>query len=348
MSATTATPADERLAATSWLTRLLRRPEPGALLGAVVVYILFTAVDKNGVFATITGTARWTDYASTIGIVAVPVALLMIAGEFDLSSGVLVGSAGLLCGVLTTEYGLSMWPAILLTFAFAACIGLINGWLVMLTGLPSFIVTLAMLFSLKGINLGLTKSITGTVRVAGVDDVPGFDSAHAVFASTFWAPYDYYIAVVWWVGITVVATVVLTKTRFGNWIYAAGGDANAARNTGVPVRRTKITLFVCTSLASALVGIISVTRLSSMQAGQGVGLEFTYIIAATVGGCLLTGGFGSPIGASIGAAIIGMAFIGIAFAGWNTDWTNLFLGVILFAAVLVNTFISRRATGAKK
>ena len=146
----------------------------------------------------------------------------------------------------------------------------------------------------------------------------------------------------------MIATVVLTKTRFGNWIYAVGGDANAARNTGVPVRRTKITLFVCTSMASALVGIISLTRLSSMQAGQGVGVEFTYIIAATVGGCLLTGGFGSPIGASIGAAIIGMAFIGIAFAGWNTDWTNLFLGVILFAAVLVNTFISRRATGAKK
>jgi simple sugar transport system permease protein len=348
VSATTEAPTDERLASASGFTRLLRRPELGALLGGVVVYVLFTAVDKNGVFATITGTARWTDYASGVGIVAVPVALLMIAGEFDLSSGVMVGSSGLLCGVLTTEYGLSMWPAIALTFVFAACVGLINGWLVMLTGLPSFIVTLAMLFSLKGINLGLTKAITNTVRVAGVDDVDGFDSAAKVFSSTFWNPYDSYIAVVWWLGITVVATVILTKTRFGNWIYAVGGDANAARNTGVPVRRTKITLFMCTSMAAALLGIINLTRQSSMQAGQGVGQEFTFIIAATVGGCLLTGGFGSPIGASIGASIIGMAFIGIAFAGWNTDWQNLFLGVILFAAVLVNTFISRRAQGAKK
>ena len=125
----------------------------------------------------------------------------------------------------------------------------------------------------------------------------------------------------WWIGITVVATTVLTKTRFGNWIYAVGGDANAARNTGVPVRRTKITLFVLTSMAAALVGIISLTRLTSMQAGQGVGEEFTFIIAAVVGGCLLTGGFGSAIGASIGASIIGMAFIGIAYAGWNTDWS---------------------------
>ena len=348
MTTTTAAPVDERLVATSRVTRLLRRPELGALMGAIVIYAMFAAVDNTGIFATINGTARWTDVASTVGIVAVPVALLMIAGEFDLSAGVMIGTSGLLCGLLTTEYGLSMWPAIAITFAFAACIGLINGWLVMLTGLPSFIVTLAMFFSLRGINLGVTKYLTDTVRVAGVDDVDGFDSAAKVFASTFWEPYDFRIAVVWWVGITLIATVLLTKTRFGNWIYAVGGDQNAARNTGVPVRRTKISLFVATSMAAALVGIIALTRLKSMQAGQGVGEEFTFIIAAVVGGCLLTGGFGSAIGASIGASIIGMAFIGIAYAGWNTDWSWLFLGVILFAAVLVNTFIGKRAQGAKK
>ena len=348
MSATTAAQTDERIVTVSRLTRTLRRPELGAFMGAVVIYVMFAGVDTTGIFATINGTARWTDVASTVGIVAVPVALLMIAGEFDLSSGVMVGTSGLLCGLLTTEYGLSMWPAILITFAFAACIGLINGWLVMLTGLPSFIVTLAMFFSLRGINLGVTKVLTDTVRVAGVDDVDGFGSAAKIFSSTFWEPYDYRIAVVWWIVITVVATTVLTKTRFGNWIYAVGGDQNAARNTGVPVRRTKITLFVVTSMSSALVGIIALTRLRSMQAGQGIGDEFTFIIAAVVGGCLLTGGFGSAIGASIGASIIGMAFIGISYADWNTDWQWLFLGVILFAAVLVNTFIGKRAQGAKK
>ena len=348
MSATTAAQTDERLVTASRFTRLLRRPELGAFMGAVVIYVMFAGVDTTGIFATINGTARWTDVASTVGIVAVPVSLLMIAGEFDLSTGVMVGTSGLLCGLLTTEYGVPMWPAILLTFAFAACIGLINGWLVMLTGLPSFIVTLAMFFSLRGINLGVTKALTDTVRVAGVDKVDGFDSAAKVFSSTIWSPYDYRIAVVWWIAITVVATTVLTKSRFGNWIYAVGGDQVAARNTGVPVRRTKITLFVTTSMASALVGIISLTRLRSMQAGQGIGEEFTFIIAAVVGGCLLTGGFGSAIGASIGASIIGMAFIGIAYAGWNTDWSWLFLGVILFAAVLVNTFISKRAAGAKR
>jgi len=348
MSASTAAPADERLLQASRFTRLLRRPELGALMGAVVIYVMFATVDTTGTFATITGTARWTDVAATVGIVAVPVALLMIAGEFDLSSGVMVGTSGLLAGLLMTEYDIPMWPAILITFAFAACIGLINGWLVMLTGLPSFIVTLAMFFSLRGINLGVTKYLTDTVRVAGIDDVAGYESARKIFASTFWEPYNYRISVVWWVVITLVATTVLTRARFGNWIYAVGGDRNAARNTGVPVRRTKITLFVCTSLASALVGIISLLRLSSMQAGQGIGEEFTFIIAAVVGGCLLTGGFGSAIGSSIGASIIGIAFIGIAYAGWNTDWSWLFLGVILFIAVLVNTFIGRRAQGAGK
>jgi simple sugar transport system permease protein len=348
MSTTTAAHADERLVTTSRLTRLLRRPELGALLGAVFVYILFATTDTTGNFASISGTARWSDVASTIGIVAVPVALLMIAGEFDLSAGVMVGTSGLLAGLLTTEYDFSMWPAILVVLAFAAGIGLINGWLVMLTGLPSFIVTLAMFFSLRGINLGVTKALTDTVRVSGVDQVPGYESAQKVFASTFWAPYDFKISVIWWLAITAVATTVLAKTRFGNWIYAVGGDRNAARNTGVPVRRAKISMFVCTSMAAALVGIMSLLRLRSMQAGQGVGEEFTFIIAAVVGGCLLTGGYGSAIGASIGATIIGMAFIGIAYAGWNTDWQWLFLGVILFVAVLVNSFIGRRAQGARK
>ena len=97
-----------------------------------------------------------------------------------------------------------------------------------------------------------------------------------------------------------------------------------------------------------MVGIINLTQLKSMQAGQGIGEEFTFIIAAVVGGCLLTGGFGSAIGASIGASILGMAFIGIGWANWNTDWLWLFLGVILFVAVLVNTYIGKRAQGAKK
>ena len=345
-SAPPPTPVDERLARVGFLTKLLQRPELGAMIGAGVVLLFFWVTADR--FGTLSGIARWTDVASTLGIMAVAVALLMIGGEFDLSAGVMTGTTGLLMGILATEVGLNVWLAILLTFVFAAGVGFVNGYMVIRTGLPSFIVTLATFFILQGINLGFTKYITGTVRVAGLADVPGANSAEILFSSTFWEPYNFRISVLWWIGITIVATWVLARTRFGNWIFAVGGDANAARNVGVPVQKVKVTLFVIVSSAAALVGIMIALRLGSVQAGQGIGEEFTYIIAAVVGGCLLTGGYGSAIGASLGALIVGMAFIGISFSGWNTDWRFLFLGVILLLAVLVNNLVRHRAEGARR
>jgi simple sugar transport system permease protein len=337
---------DERLANVSLTTRLLRRPEIGAVLAATVIGLFFVITADP--FGTLDGAANWTDVASTLGIPAVAVALLMIGGEFDLSAGVMTGTAGLFMGVMATELDMNMWFAILLTLVFAGTIGFINGFMVVRTGLPSFIVTLATFFVLRGVNLGVTKSITGTVRVSGLTEVPGYESATNIFNGTFWAPHDFRISVLWWIAITAIATWVLARTRVGNWIFGVGGDAVAARNVGVPVPRVKIALFMTTALCSALVGIMIALRLASIQAGQGIGDEFNYIIAAVVGGCLLTGGFGSAIGASVGALIIGMAFIGIQFSGWNTDWRFLFLGVILLLAVLVNNFVRRSAEGARK
>ena len=340
---------DERIAKVSFLTNIMRRPEFGALLGAVVIYVMFAVVVTTGQFTTLQGTAGWTDFAAPIGIIAVFVALLMIAGEFDLSTGVMVGTSGLLLGILVSEFGWAIWPAIIFTVLFAAVIGLMNGFLVIKTGLPSFIVTLATFFVLKGANLAVTKGFTGSVRVSNIDQGAGFEDARKVFATTFdLGGANFQITVVWWIIVTILATWLLTKTTFGNWIFASGGDANAARNAGVPVNRTKVTLFVMTSVAASLVGIMLALRLNGMQAGQGVGQEFYYIIAAAVGGTLLTGGSGSAIGASIGAAIMGLAAIGIPFALWDQDWVSTFLGVILFSAVLVNSFISRKAKGARK
>lgn len=342
----TPTVADERVKQASWVLKVLRRPEFGAFLGAIAIFILFTSVDTTGNFAKQGGIAGWTDIAAPIGIVAIAVSMLMIAGEFDLSSGVMVGTTGLIIGMLVTNVGLGIWPAIGIAFAFAACIGFINGYMVVTTKLPSFIVTLATFFILKGANMAFTMMMTGSVRVTGTELAPGYDGAAKIFASTFGAQ-GFQITMLWWLGITLIATWVLTRTRFGNWTFASGGDANAARNAGVPVNRTKITLFVYTSLSSALVGTMFVLRLKGMQAGQGVGQEFYYIIAAAVGGTLLTGGAGSAVGAAIGASIMGMAYIGIPFALWNSDWTSTFLGMILFSAVFINTYIGRRARGGK-
>jgi simple sugar transport system permease protein len=316
------------------------------LLAAVVVAIFFWT--QNSLFLKLDGIANWTDVASTIGIPAVLIALLMIGGEFDLSAGVMTGSAGLMMGILATEVGMNIWLAIVLTLIAATSVGFVNGYMVMATKLPSFIVTLATFFILQGVNLGVTKAITGTVLVTGLSSEPGYTGANKVLGGSFWSPHDYRVSVIWWVAITAIATWVLARTRIGNWIFGVGGDQNAARNVGVPVARVKIGLFTMTSLVCALTGIMIALRLGSTQASQGVGEEFTFIIAAVVGGCLLTGGFGSALGATLGALIVGMAFIGIQFSGWNTDWRFLFLGVILLAAVLVNNLVRRSAEGARK
>jgi simple sugar transport system permease protein len=338
--------ADERLANISMMSRVLRRPEIGALLAAIVVAIFFWT--QNALFLKLDGIANWTDVASTIGIPAVLVALLMIGGEFDLSAGVMTGSAGLMMGILATEVGMNIWLAIVLTLIAATTIGFLNGYMVMKTNLPSFIVTLATFFILQGVNLGVTKAITNQVSVSGLDTASGYDSANKLFGGHFWAPHDFQVTVLWWLAVTALATWLLARTRVGNWIFGVGGDADAARNVGVPVARVKIGLFMATSFVCALTGIMIALRLASTQAGQGVGQEFQFIIAAVVGGCLLTGGYGSAVGASLGATIIGMAFIGIQFSGWNTDWRFLFLGVILLVAVLVNNYIRKRAEGARR
>jgi simple sugar transport system permease protein len=339
-------PRDERLARVGLAARLFQRPEIGSMVGVVAVFLLF--LWSAGVqFAELNGFALWMDEASNIGIMAVPVALLMIGGEFDLSAGVMTGSAGLLLGYLVTRPDLNVWPAIVLVLLFGMTVGLINGTLVMKTRLPSFIVTLGTFFALAGLNAGLTRRATGSVYIPDIDTASGFSFAHRILGSTF-TTYAFPDRVIWWVVITIVASWVLLRTRFGNWVFAVGGDAVAARNVGVPVLRTKIALFMTTSTMASLLGIMIALQIRSAQADQGIGNEFVYIIAAVVGGCLLTGGYGSAIGASLGALIMGMVTVGIPFSGWNTDYQRLFLGVILLLAVMVNTLIRWAAIRSRR
>jgi simple sugar transport system permease protein len=337
------TTSDERLVRVSPLTRLLGRPDIGALLGAIAVFLAFAyfarAVNWIGDPAIAAG---WTDQAAQYGIVAVPVALLMIGGEFDLSAGVMIGSSGLLLGYLATHVHMNIWPAIALVLLFGLVVGLINGYTVVHTRLPSFIVTLATFFVLQGVNAAGTLRLTGTTAIDNIDSAHGFASARRLFATDL-TQYAFKVKVLWWIGLTAVGAWMLAKTRFGNWIYSAGGDASSARNVGVPVARTKILLFMMTSGTAALMGIIEALELRSMQSKEGIGLEFIFIICAVVGGCLLTGGFGSVVGAFFGAAMLGMVQLGIVDAQWDSNWTYTFQGAILFAAVVLNLFVRNRA-----
>ena len=338
-----APPVDERVAQVGVVTRILKRPDTGAFIGAFAVWVLFAITANVNWVGDLATWSTWLNTAAYDGIVAVPVALLMIAGEFDLSAGVMIGSSGLLLGILTTTEHWNIWPAIVVCLLFGAAVGFLNGFTVVKTKLPSFIITLGTFFMLRGINAGLTIKITGGVSINDIDQAPGFNFAHKLFASMIWPKYGLSVTVLWWAALVAGGAWTLSRMRFGNWIFSSGGDPVAARNVGVPVARTKILLFMVTSTVAAAWGVMTAIALRGIQSNEGVGREFEFIIAAVVGGCLLTGGYGSVIGSAFGASILGMAQIGIIDSGWDSNWVYFFEGVVLVAAVMLNTAIRRRA-----
>lgn len=343
---TAAPPSDERLSRANPVTLLLRRPEIGAAVAALLIFLFFSVF--TDAFLSPAGISTWLYSSSLFGVMAVAVALLMIGGEFDLSAGAMTGTTGLTVGVLTTWYGLSVWVALLVALAFALAVGLFNGFIVMKTGLPSFIVTLGSFFILQGLNLAVTKLITGQVAIQRMAEVPDYAVVKVIFGSSIpigSTGLRIETAVIWWIVLTAIATWILLRTKYGNWIFAVGGQLQSARQTGVPVNRTKIGLFMTTAGAAWLVGMLSLFDVGTVQATTGIGDEFIYIICAVVGGCLLTGGFGSAIGAAIGALIYGMTLQGIVFAQWDNNWLKAFLGGMLLLAVLINLSIRRRAGG---
>ena len=326
---------DERVKEQNKLQRLLIRPEMGALVGAIGIFIFFAVVAPP--FRSPEALATVLYASSTIGIMAVAVGLLMIGGEFDLSAGVAVTTSALAASMIAYNLHLNMWVGAALALVVSLAVGFLNGFLVMKTKIPSFLITLSSFLMLTGINLAVTKLVTGQVASSNVADMEGFDSARAVFASSFQVfGVSVRITVLWWILFTVVATYVLFKTRIGNWIFAVGGNLESARAVGVPVNKVKIGLFMCVGFAAWFVGMHVLFSFNTIQSGQGVGNEFLYIIAAVIGGCLLTGGYGTAIGTLIGAFIFGMTNQGIVYAGWNPDWFKFFLGAMLLFAVIAN------------
>jgi len=321
----------------------LTRPELAAVGGAILVFAFFALVAGDSGFLTGAGTASYLEVAAQLGIVAVPVAMLMIAGEFDLSVGSMVGAAGMIIGIAIGEIGWPLWAAVLLSFVVALGVGFFNGYVVIKTGLPSFIVTLGMLFALRGLTIGFARLLTGRTQI-GIGDASADSVLTSIFAGSIG---DFSASILWWLALALLGTWVLQRTVFGNWIFGAGGDAIAARNVGVPVNRVKISLFMCTALSAALLAAIQVLDAGSADVLRGELVELQAIAAAVIGGVLLTGGYGSVVGALFGALIFGMVQQGIFFTGVSTDWFQVFVGVMLLVAVLFNNFIRKRASEAR-
>ncbi len=362
--------ADERLRKVSFISRQLNKPELGAVSGALLVFIFFGIVaGDTGMFAA-DGILNWTTVSAQLGIIAVGACLLMIAGEFDLSIGSMIGFAGMMIAIPIVYWGWPVWLAILFAFAGALLIGFINGSIVVRTGLPSFIVSLAFLFILRGLTIALSVLFTNRTIIGGVRDIAeergdwlgpvfGGQIGEMLFnrlASMGWI--DTFrdgspivpgipMVIVWWLLLAACSSWVLLKTKFGNWIFASGGDSVAARNVGVPADRVKVLLFMFTAFCATIYASCQVMEFGSAAADRGLLKEFEAIIAAVIGGTLLTGGYGSVVGACFGALIFGVVQMGIFFTGINSDWFRVFLGGMLLIAVIFNNYIRKKVTAAR-
>ncbi len=336
-----------------WFVRALARPSLPALVGLAAVLAVFLPLAPQ--LLTVAGLASVLDTAALIGIGGVTVGLLLIAGHFDMSIGVVAVASALGTALLTGQAGWAVWPALLASFGGALLVGLFNGLLVVNTGLPSFLVTLATFLVLQGIARAGGTAVSGVSRVTGLEEADGWQSVAAVFGSTLEiGDGRFRISLVWFLLVTAAATWALWRTGFGNGIFAGGGARRAARQLGVPVARTTVTLFCITATAGWLIGTLGLVRLAGVQVSgvqigsTGLVSAIDFIVVAVIGGCLLTGGYGSTIGAAIGAVVYAVARNGIVMAGWDPLWFQALLGVLLLMALLTNGVVRRRLKAAPR
>jgi simple sugar transport system permease protein len=321
---------------------LLLRPELGAIVGLAAIWLLFAYLGGDSGFLTVEGAATYLDVAAQVGIIGSAITLLMLAGEFDISVGSMVGFAGMILAICVVTYELPLWLALLITFGIALAYGLAVGLLVVKTGLPSFLVTMGGLFLLRGLTIFVSRAIVGRPLVNGVRTAVEDDPLAVLFRSDHGSLVS--IAVIWWLGLAVLATYIVSRTTFGNWILGTGGSAESARALGVPTDRVKIVLFAGTSLSAALLATVQVISVGSADALRGTGKEFEGIVTAVIGGTDLSGGYGSPIGTVIGALTLGIVKQGLFFAGVEADLYQALLGALLLVAIVVNLVVRRRAT----
>ncbi len=311
------------------LGSLLRRPEAGAFLGLLAVLIFFT-IFGGLTFLQIAGLSSWLNVAATLGVIAIPVGLLMIAGELDISVGAMVPAGAMTVAVISGHWGMSIWLGIAAALAFGLFVGLVNGLMVIRTNVPSLIVTLGSLFAVQGMVLGLTVLVTKSTSVPLKTE----GLAKAIFGDFIFGQFQ--VMVLWWLLATAAYVFFVHYSRFGNWIFAMGGDKMSARNAGIPTGRLTVTLFILSATSAAFVGVCTAILYNSAQVSGGQSYIFNSIISVVVGGVLLTGGFGSVVGIFFGTITFAIVTQGIYYTDFDRNWSSLIIGVLLLLAVLMN------------
>ncbi|WP_340301801.1 ABC transporter permease [Roseobacter sp. HKCCD7870] len=329
---------------------IFRRPEVGAFAGLLIIFVFFSYFGWDRNFLSPLGSASWLNFASTVGIIAIPVGFLMISGELDISVGAMVPASKIVLAIAVGFYGLNIWLGILITLGAAGAIGAINGILVTRTNVPSLIVTLATLFAVSGLTLFGSILLTDTTQL-GLPDTTTDALAEFVFGTyhTFrigetaiWQGLQSSVFI--WFAIIAACYYFLHVSPWGNWVFALGGDQESARNAGIPIDRLKIILFVLTSIAAAIVGMSETILSNSASTTTQFTMIFNTIIAVVVGGVLLTGGFGNVLGIAFGTATLAIVQQGINFTTFDRNLSSLIIGVMLLIAVLLNDTFRNMAT----
>jgi simple sugar transport system permease protein len=309
--------------------RIVRSPESGAFLAFLVLFIFFSVFAEK--FFTIKNIASIFTVVSELGIVSIGITFLMISGEFDLSIGSVFAFTIVVFGI-SLNAGIPLFLALLISLACGAFTGFINGIITIKAKIPSFIVTLGMMMWWRGVVLFLSRGdiyfkYAGNPNALRILNQPIFK----YFRTSF----------IWFLCLIIIFQIILTRTKYGNSVFAVGGNIESARALGINVDRIKLTSFIIVGVLTALAGCLFFARFQTLDPQTGKGMELEAITACVIGGTMLAGGYGSTIGTFIGVFITGMLSAALILLGVSAYYYQAFIGLILILAVIMNSRMRR-------
>ena len=319
----------------TFLQRFIAAPEFGPLVLLIAELVVFTSINPN--FLSGLNISNTLMFTVELGMIALAMTLLMTAGEFDLSVGSVFGFSAVIMWTLFNVAAMPMWAAFFVAMAIALFIGWVNGVYVTRLKVPSFLVTLGMLLVVRGTALYITSGFPQRPQ-----SVEGSAFAYALVGDFEINGFRIYMSVIWFILFAVITHYVLNQTKAGNWIQAAGGNANAARNRGVLVDRTKVLLFMFSAAMAAFAGIISSIRTATANPNSGTGYELEVIAMVVIGGTVLTGGRGTILGTVLGIFILRTMRNGIVLIGVPGLAYNIFIGAIILGMMALHSWLERR------
>ena len=279
--------------------------------------------------------------ASTDGLMVIGMTIVIVCGGFDLSVGSVLALSGVCAGALMQGVELQwagvilyppVWAVVVLTCCLGGLVGAVNGILVAWFKVPAFVATLGVMYVARGVALLQTNGLTYN-NLSGKADLgnTGFDWLG--FNRLAGVP----ISVLVLATLAIITALMLSRSAFGRWLYASGGNERAADLSGVPVKRVKITVYTLSGMLAAIAGLVLSSQLTSAGPTAGTTYELTAIAAVVIGGAALTGGRGTVQGTMLGAFVIGFLSDGLVIIGVSSYWQTVFTGAVIVLAVLMNS-----------